>query len=102
MKCPRGHKLDDDYVGLYCIYCNDPVASIENAEGQLALRQHETNRLKKHVGVVYKEKQTRVADIQVVNDHVEMGFEGGERKDDLKTYEVLLAFQEPEETLVID
>jgi len=99
MKCPGGHKLDDDFVGLYCIYCSEPVASIENAEGQLALRQ--ANVLKKYLGVIYKEKQTRVTDIQVLADHVEIIFEDGERKDDLPTYEVLLAFQKPEETLVI-
>lgn len=107
MKCPNGHELGDVepknvYVGLYCIYCSEPVASIENADGQLTLRQHATNRLQKYLGVIYQEKQTEVTDIQVVTDHVEISFANGDRKDDLKTHEVLLAFQEPEETLAID
>lgn len=102
MKCPRGHKLDEDYAGLYCIYCNAPVASIEKAEGQLALRRIDSNRLQKYLAVIYKEKQRAVVDVEVTGEHTEIKFDNDELKADLKTYQVLMAFQEPEEKLAIN
>ena len=102
IKCPSGHKLDDDYVGLYCLYCKQPVALIENAEGQLALRRVESNHPQKYLAVIYKEKQRGVVNVEVTNENTEIRFDNDEFKDDLKTHQVLMAFQDPEEKLAIN
>ena len=102
MTCPNGHKLDDDYAGLFCIYCSEPVASIVNADGQLALKDNESNRYKKYAAIIYKDKQREVSNVEVISSITEIKFKDGEEvKNDLKTHQVIMAFQDPEEKLVI-
>ena len=102
IKCPNGHKLDEDYVGLYCLYCKQPVALIENAEGQLALKRIGSNYPHKYLAVIYKEKQRSVVNVEVTSEHTEIRFDNDELKDDLKTHLVLMAFQDPEEKLAFN
>lgn len=92
--------LGADYPGLFCIYCGQKIAELEADEGQLLMRRDE---MRKYVAVVQGRKQKALRRIDDHNQEpsIVLNFDGSENAE-MKTYKVLLAFQEPQECLTTD
>lgn len=98
---PCNHRLDADYVGLFCPYCGDTVAEIANEQGQLVLRDTRAERARRsrYVAVIHGGKQRAVNDVQMNSADMTLSLSSEANPLDVHTPQVLMAFQDPEEKL---
>jgi hypothetical protein len=95
------HRLDADYVGLFCPYCGDAVAEINKEYGQIVLRDRRSERPKRprYIAVVRGSKQRVVEEVQVNSAETVLTLSGEPSPIEMLTPLVLMAFQDPEEKL---
>lgn len=98
---PCVHRLGDEYPGLFCLYCGQPSATIgadRESGGQIYL---ERDGRRRYVAVIYKDKQKVVKELDDQQEHLVVRFGDGDEAE-VRTHELLLAFQNPEEVLKIE
>ena len=102
--CAKNHRLGDrrpdspaGYAGLFCIYCGEPVADLKAEEGQIVLESRNPQR-RRYVAVVHRDKQRIASDVQIGALDANLLLDGRENVS-LRTYKLLLAFQDTEEKL---
>lgn len=89
-----------NYIGLYCIYCGEPLIDIMQKDGQLVIRRKDISKVQKYLAVIYKGEQ-KIVEIINPTFPFNIKFEG-EDAIPIESTILLKALQDQREILLIE
>ncbi|MEO0249405.1 MAG: hypothetical protein ABIN58_07655 [candidate division WOR-3 bacterium] len=100
--CEHVSKLGPSYPGRYCIYCGREIALVELENGQIILRDLQTDKARRYVAVIHRSQQKPVEWLELGPSQSRIRFLGDGKEIDVDTAQLIMAFQGAEEVLRLE